>query len=200
MGAGQVLEALQASLQEAHAKIKDADNDKRARESAKSEAEETFGQLKQAVVDHKTAIKNATKIIETKHQEIKAAKSSQKKASSAIKIAQSKKDRLDSVEQDCFAPLKGAGAQGTDGHKSLSMLRRAGKEFCFHEDLVRVMPYVLRKPLDTRQTFDGLVVEDLSKEFKKHADALDIQLTDRKSAADECSSALQEAQSDVQNA
>merc|ERR1712224_752302 len=99
MGAGQDLEALQASLQEAHAKIK-----------------------------------NATKIIETKHQEIKAAKSSQKKASSAIKIAQSKKDRLDSVEQDCFAPLKGTGAQGTDGHKSLSMLRRAGKEFCFHED------------------------------------------------------------------
>lgn len=198
--AERVGEALQASLQEAHAKIKEADFDKKARDVARSDAEVALGQLRQSVADHRAAIKNTSRVIDTKRQAIKVAKKTQKQASTAMSTMQAKKQRLDAVEQDAFAPLKEMAAKGSDAQKRLSIVRKVGKEFGFHEEMMKVLPSVLKKELDKRQTFDGLVVERVGVEFAKHSGALDTHVKERASAVDESANILQETQLDLQHA
>merc|ERR1739848_936288 len=136
----------------------------------------------------------------TKRQAITAAKSSQKKALVTMKGTQARKHRLEAAEKYSFGPLKETIAKGADGQKRLSILRRAGKEFGFHEEMMKVLPSVLKKEFDKRQTFDGLVVERLDKEFEKHSGVLDTQLEECETVERECSSSLQAAQSEMQAA
>jgi len=193
-------DALQASLQEAHAKIKEADFDKKARDSARRDAEVALAQFRQAVVDHRAAIKNTTKVIDTKRQAIKVAKKTQKQASTAMNTMRAKKQRLEAVEQDAFVPLKEMVAKGADARKRLSILRTVGKEFGFHEEMMEVLPSVLKKDLDKRRTFDGLVVERVGVEFAKHSGALDAHVKERASVVDESTNMFLVAESDLQNA
>lgn len=195
-----VREALQTSLVEAHAKIKEADFDKRARESARTDAEANLERLKQAITDERKIVSNLTKFIETKRKAIQTAKTAQTKATAELKAAESKKRSLESVEKDAFGPLKEAFAEGSEGQKRLGVLRRVGKEYGFHSEMMNVMPAVLKKEIDRRQTFDGLVVQYLGVEFARHTDALDLKVKERGSHLTECSSMVQEAHTDLRTA
>lgn len=188
-----VEEALQDMLQRAHASIKGAQFEKEERQAAQAAAQVRLGELKQAVVDEKTTLRNSEKAIEASRKRIKIAEVAHKNAQGEVKLVEGKKKQLELAKESAYTPLKESSAGGSQGQKRLSTLRKVGKAYGFHNEMLSVMPAVLKKNVQKRQTFDGLVMQYLDVEFARHTGALESQIKERERNAEEQSVATQEA-------
>lgn len=79
-------------------------------------------------------------------------------------------------------------------------LRKIGKELGFHEVLLDAAPAVLRKQPDKRQTFDGITLDQLEKEFSKHTVVLDAAFLGEELALQQHCAAVQQAHESLSNA
>lgn len=104
---------------------------------------------------------------------------------------------MEVVAQESYEPLKYAPADGPEGAKRLAGLRRAGKAYGFHKELLSIAPVILRKPLDSRHTFEDLVVRQLASEFAKNATSLDTNIKDSEQAVQECADQMQTAEEEL---
>jgi len=194
---------LQAALQAAHVKIKSADEDKQARADAEVAAEARLAEVKQQLVNQKVALRKTEKALETNKEQIKSATVAQKLTEVQLKTVYNQKRKLESVQKDAYDPLKAAHAEGTEGQQRLSLLRKTGKAYGFHSEMLGVLPLVLKKQLDKRQTFDGLVTQYLDVEFARNLGSLaakaeegELSIADRVSQLQQAQEALQNAQED----
>lgn len=201
---GQVLKivetALQTKLREAQATVSRSDMEREARVEAQSAAECRIAEVKREIAEQKTSIKSFEKAIDSKRMEVGSAKEAQKSAESDFKTLETRKRQLESAEHDAYGPLKEVAAIGSDGNKRLSTLRRIGKAYNFHEELISVIPAILKKDLDKRRTFDNVVMQQLDVEFAKQQFSL---LTNVKDGADiiaERAFAVEEAKQAVRDA
>ena len=111
-----------------------------------------------------------------------------------------KRKELETVEKDVFGPLKELAAEGPEGQKQVAALCKFGKQHEFHKELINVVPATLRKQPDKRRTFDCVVVEQLEREFAKHAAKVDASMWDGERAVVECASNVELAQAELNNA
>merc|ERR1719271_239092 len=113
------------------------------------------------------------------------------------KKVQGRKRNLEAIERESYEPLRVAPADGPEGRKCLAGLRRAGKAYGFHKELLSIAPVILRKPLDSRHTFEDLVVRQLASEFAKNATSLDTNIKDSEQAVQECADQMQTAEEEL---
>mmetsp|Transcript_2986 Transcript_2986/g.5449 ORF Transcript_2986/g.5449 Transcript_2986/m.5449 type:complete len:411 (+) Transcript_2986:89-1321(+) len=200
---GEALTDIEARLssewEEAKAEY-EADADKSAREEALQQAESYISEQKQSIIDLKQAIKESAQAVTTAQEELNGAKMAQKSTHADKKRLEAKMMQLQTAEKDTYQPLKEASASGQKGTKSVKLLRKVGKDFGFHDVLMSVMPFVLKKQPDRRRTFDGITMQQLESEFSKHGAALEAALKEREAVMEESSEAVQAAHAAVQDA
>merc|ERR1711972_36489 len=91
-------------------------------------------------------------------------------------------------------------AHGTEGNRQLKGIQKFGKHFGFHEVMLDSVRAVLKKDLEKRRTFDGLVMDQLEAAFIKNYTIMKESLEDGQTEFQEQSEAVQEAQSRVDEA
>jgi len=143
------------------------------------------------------AVKDSLKTIDKKKQAIAKAKVVLQSQEVQAKRAQGKKRQLEAVEKETYEPLKYAAADGLEGSKRLATLRRAGKAYGFHKELLSIAPVILRKPLDSRHTFEDLVVRQLASEFNKYASSLGADVKSSEDAVKDCTRQLDSAEEEL---
>jgi DNA repair exonuclease SbcCD ATPase subunit len=185
---------LEEELQKAQSKVDSAQEDKVAREAAVTHAERHVHDLQNAILESKVAIKESNTSIGTSRKSLKVLQGAQRSSQEKLNALATKVEQLHSVEQSAYQPLKEAAAQGREGHAQLKCIRKLGKDFGFHETLLESVPGVLKRALDKRQTFDGLVMSQLEREFMKHYTDMETKLNDGGKELQEHTHAVQEAQ------
>lgn len=185
---------LEEELQKAQSKVDGAQEDKEAREVAVTHAECHVIDLQNAIVESKVAIKESNTSIGTSRKSLKALQEVQKSSQEKLHALARKVDQLHNVEQAAYQPLKEAAAQGREGNAQLKCIRKLGKDFGFQESLLESVPGVLKRTLDKRHTFDGLVMSQLEREFMKHYTDMEVKLNEGGKELQEHTHAVQEAQ------
>lgn len=185
------------ALRVAYRNIDGAGTEKLARIDAQAIAESHLQQLRNAVAERKKALASAEKAIEARRFDVVNAKAALKVAVSELKVVASKRSNMEAVEKDIYSPLREASAGRQDGQKSVQKIRKTGKEYGFHGELLSVLPAILRKHPDKRQTFDGIVMQQLEREFAKHSAKLKDAVSKSQACLDNHSFAVEAAQSRV---
>jgi len=186
-------EALQVALMEAQAKVKGADYEREGRVEAQAAAEAQLDELRRAVAERKLALGGSDKIIQKRHNDVAVAKAAQRSAMAEIKAVAGKKRQLEAAEKDAYEPLRDEPAAGPDGSKRLTVLRKVGKVYGFHNELLSVAPAILKKELDKRRTFDNLVMRQLEVEFRRNVGSLNSEIQDKEQILAERASEVQAA-------
>lgn len=169
----EINESLQQNVEDCKATIDGADEE-RKRQEALAAAAAHLATRRQSVVDCKSALQLAAAEIDAQREAIKETKSAQRSSEAAAKMVQERKRHLEVVERDAFEPLREMPAGGLDSKKRLATLRRAGKDFGFHKELMAVAGVVLKKRLESRRTFDQDVLRNLAREFEKNKTSLEV--------------------------
>jgi DNA repair exonuclease SbcCD ATPase subunit len=185
---------LEEELREAQIRVDGAQADKVAREAAVTDAEAHLDELKKTIVDSKVTIKESNTSIGTSRKSLKTLQGVQKSSQDKLIAIAAKVEQLHNVEKDAYQPLKEAAALGRKGNEQLKCIRKLGKDFCFQEALLESVPGVLKRSLDRRRTFDGLVMNQLEREFLKHYTDLEAKLKESEEKLREHSHAVEEAQ------
>jgi hypothetical protein len=189
--------SIQGTMDESQATVDNAEIEKESRTQALATAETLLVDSQQAVRDCKGKLKASLQDIDAKKEGISAAKSARVTHESEAKKIVNRKRQLELIEQESYAPLKDTPAEGVDGRKRLATLRRAGKAFGFHSELLTIAPVVLRKQLDARRTFDEMIVQQLEKEFNKNTIALDANIKESECGAQERIQAMESAEEEL---
>jgi len=201
---GKVLREINAGLHqfvsEATATVDGADAEREARVAVAAAAESKLAELRNAVVDCSRAEKEALQNIDDRRAAISEAKAARQSREMEAKKVQGRKRNLEAIERESYEPLRVAPADGPEGRKCLAGLRRAGKAYGFHKELLSIAPVILRKPLESRHTFEDLIVQQLTSEFAKNAGSLDVHIKHSKEAIMECEEQLQIAEAELANA
>jgi len=184
---------LQKCAEEAQATLDGADAEREARVAVAAVAEAKLVELRQAMVQLSRAVRDALKMTECRKIVIAAKRSTRQSQEAQVKKIQGRKRQLEEVERDSYEPLRRGPADGQEGQKHLAVLRRTGKAYGFQKELLSIAPVILRKQLDARHTFDGLVVDQLDNEFFKHFSALEA-------SAKDCERAIMEHTEEVRQA
>lgn len=185
------------ALRAAYEHVGGAGTEKTARIDAQAAAESHLEELTKIVAEKKKALTSAEKAIESSRVDVVNAKAALKVAASELKAVTAKKSALEVVEKDTYSPLKEMPAGGQDGQKRLQRIRKTGKEYGFHGELLSVLPSILKKQPEKRQTFDDIVMQQLEREFAKHSMKMEEAFSDSQAGMDNHSSAVESAQSAV---
>lgn len=166
---------LQSSVQDCKSAVDGAEDDQKGRQDALTAATEKLASLRLSALDCKSALKRAEKEVETQRQAIKDTKAAVKNSEAEAKKVNAKKRSLELAQRDAFEPLREVPAGGSaGGQKRLATLRRTGKAFGFHNELLNVAGVVFKKQLDSRRTFDNDVLRHIAREFEKNTTCLDV--------------------------
>eukprot|EP00927_Polykrikos_kofoidii_P045404 TRINITY_DN39377_c0_g1_i3.p1 TRINITY_DN39377_c0_g1~~TRINITY_DN39377_c0_g1_i3.p1 ORF type:complete len:601 (+),score=144.28 TRINITY_DN39377_c0_g1_i3:35-1804(+) len=159
-------------------------------------------ELKDAAVQRRQEAQEATKALFEARQTLQLAKAQLKQDEVELETLSAKMGNLRSAQEVALCSVKEGPAKGSSGQKHLRSLRKVGKEFGFHSVLLGVLPAVFKKPVDRRQTFDGLAVQQLEAEFAKGACSLEAGIQNftarvekRKASMEAAIAAVQEAES-----
>jgi len=198
---GKALREIDAGLQnlvkEAKIVVEGVDDEHANRLSTVTSSETKLGCLQQAVVACSQSAKDSQQSIYDAKCAISQAKARRQTHLAEAKKVESRKRQLETIAQESYEPLKFAAADGPEGVKRLAALRRAGKAYCFQPELLSIAPVILRKPLDSRHTFEDLVVRQLASEFKKNASSLSTNIKNSESALSECTQQLEIAEAQM---
>lgn len=172
-------EALACAVQEALVEVQTANQEITRQQEAVQAAEDAITGLQQTVSEARLGVQQAAKSMEVARKEFKTAKAVEKSIRKQSEAAVSHMAHLEAIDKKAYQPFKSAPATGAKGKKQLLQLRKAGKEFGFHDVLVNnTMPKVLTKRLDRRHTFDRLAMQQLDREFSKHRESLKSTIED----------------------
>jgi hypothetical protein len=185
---------LEEERRAAQEKVDGAQEDKAAREAAVVDAEIHLHGLKNTIAESKIAIKESTTSMSTSRKSLKAVQGAQKSSQDKLSTIAAKVEQLHTVEKNVYQPLKGAAAQGRKGQEHLKRIRKLGKDFGFQEALLESVPGVLKKSLDRRRTFDGFVISQLEREFKKNYTEMEGKLQQGEEELHENTNSVQETQ------
>lgn len=191
---------LQKCADEAQATLDGADAEREARVAAAAAAEAKLVELRQAMVQLSRAVRDALKSTECRKMAIAAKRSTRQSHEAQARKIQSRKRQLEEVERESYEPLRRGPANGQEGQKRLSILRRTGKAYGFQKELLSITPVILRKHLDARHTFDGLVVDQLDNEFFKHFSALEASAKDCEKAIMDRTEEMRQAEEELMGA
>merc|ERR1712014_347803 len=131
-----------------------------------------MGSAKQAVLDSKFELKDASKAISTEARGIAAVDKQLRSVAIKIQKWDNRRRIVKQIEKSAFQPLKEASLHGPAVKKQIQHLRKAGAKIGFDEELMSVAPSVLQKELERRHTFDKFVVQSLDIEFAKRVKEL----------------------------
>jgi len=190
-----VATALDNDVRQAQAAEDEAKNQHHARLAEQGEAELRFKVSKQAVLDGKLQLREAERAVIRENKAIAAVKVEKKTVAEEVKVMDVEKKHLQQVAETIYKPLKEASMDRNAAQKHVRQLCKAGQKLGFHKELLMVMPPVLRKELERRQTFDKTVVRSLDNEFAKHAQSLQSKLQENELALHQQDEALHEKQS-----
>jgi len=188
---------LQNVVEEARAEVDGADAERESRTSAAAAAETELAQSKESVIVQSRAVKEALKGIDETKAAIAEVKSTRQSHEVQSRKGLCRKRQLEEVEKQTYEPLKFAAAEGPDGNKRLSVLRRTGKAFNFQNELLSIAPVILRKPLDSRHTFEDLVVRQLASEFNKNVSAISAEIKNSEEAIQQSEQQFQAAEAEL---
>lgn len=192
---GKALREINSSLQtivnDCKAAVDGVEDEQKRRQEALTAAAAQLSTRRQTVVDCKSALKRAAKEIDTQRESSKEAKSAQRNSEAEAKNVHERKRHLETAEREAFEPLREAPASGSDGNKRLSTLRRTGKAFGFHNELLNVAGVVFKKRLESRRTFDNDVLRHIAREFEKNSSTLDVASRESEQAVDARKSAVE---------
>mmetsp|Transcript_54506 Transcript_54506/g.102101 ORF Transcript_54506/g.102101 Transcript_54506/m.102101 type:complete len:451 (-) Transcript_54506:186-1538(-) len=192
-----VLTSLQTSMQEAKAAVDGIDEEKKQRRELQETAECKVAKLKKTISDKKGAVASAAKAIEEASKAITDAKAGQKRAAVEMQKVESKKRRVEEVERDAYQKLRDASVQGSAAKKQVKSVCHVGKEYGFHKELLSIVPAIMKKTVDKRQTFDGQVLQSLDREFGKLASTFTSSIRNAGDAVAEQSAAVRSAQENL---
>jgi len=191
---------LQNFAKDAQAKLDAADDEREARVANAAAADEKLVELRQVLAERNRAVKDALKTIERTKAAIAAKRATRQSQEAEVKKVQGKKRHLEEVERESYEPLRRAAADGRAGQKQLAILRRTGKAFGFHKELLSIAPGILRKTLSARHSFDALIVCQLDNEFSKHVSSLEANGKNSEKAVLERTSEVREAEEELMEA
>jgi chromosome segregation ATPase len=166
--------SLHTRVQERKVAVAGAEHEEKSRQEALTAAADKVSSLRQSAADCKSGMQRAGKEIDTGREKIKGAKSACRSSAGEAEKIQDRKRHLEIAEREAFEPLREAPARGSQGNKRLATLRRTGKAFGFHNELLNVAGIVLKKQLASRRTFDNDVLQNLAREFEKSSTILDV--------------------------
>jgi len=191
---------LRKVAEDAQAILDGADGERENRLAAAAAAEAKCALLRHEMAEGSAAVKDAVKVIESRKAAIVTKRAMRQSQESEVKKVQIRKRHLELVEQESYEPLRRGPADGQEGHRHLEVLRRTGKAYGFHKELLSVAPVILRKQLVARHTFDALIVDQLDNEFSKHVSSLEANGIDAKRAVIELTQDVRQAEQDLMEA
>jgi hypothetical protein len=157
-------------------------------------------ELRRTISESKATLKESTKAIDTCRHGLTNAQAAQKASQVKLNSAAAQLGQLQNVDRDMYQPLKARAAHGAEGFKQLKCIEKVGKRFGFPETLLESARAVLKKELDKRRTFDGLVMSELETQFTKNYNIVESVLKDGQAEYQEQIDAAQEAQTRVDEA
>lgn len=187
-------------LSQAQKSLDNAATEREARVQAAADAEIKLLALQQDITKQRHRLKDALAFIDAKKTGLTAVKASQQVHEAEVRKLQSRKRQLEQVERDCYEPLKRAGASNHEGGRQMATLRRTGKAYGFHKELLGIAPVVLKKQLDSRRTFDNLILAQLANEFTKHSSALESETKSCEEEALKHSQDVEKAEAELEGA
>jgi len=191
---------LKKVTEDAHATLDNADAEREARVAAAAAAEAKLAVLRQAMMERSGAVKDALKLIECRKSAITAKRATRQSQEAEVKKVENRKRQLELVERESYEPLRRGPVDNQEDRKHLAVLRRTGKAYGFHKELLSVAPVVLRKQLDARRTFDALIVDQLDNEFSKHVRLLEADAKDTERTVMEHSQEVRDAEEELMEA
>jgi chromosome segregation ATPase len=180
----EISSALRAKVQDYAVAADGVNHEEKRRQEAAVAAEQRLATLRQDAIDYKSTLKRSAREIETQRETIREAKAAKNESEADAKNIEHRKHHLVAAERDAFAPLREAPAKGLAGKKCLMTLRRTGKAFGFHNELMHAAGTVLRKSLVSRRTFDNDVLRHVAREFEKRSNILDTALRESEQAVE----------------
>jgi len=173
---GEVLDKAEAELLAgvgaAEAKLGEARAQKDAREGDERAAAEDFSAKEEALAAAQGAADDAGRVLSEARAALASAEAGRAAGDAERGAAAGRKARLSSVLSEAFLPIKEGSAEPAAAKEGLAAVLAVGSDFSFDATLLKALPSAAQKAFGDRGTFDGLVMDQIEAEFKKHSDAM----------------------------
>eukprot|EP00747_Dinoflagellata_sp_TGD_P114250 gnl/TRDRNA2_/TRDRNA2_171891_c0_seq5.p1 gnl/TRDRNA2_/TRDRNA2_171891_c0~~gnl/TRDRNA2_/TRDRNA2_171891_c0_seq5.p1 ORF type:complete len:389 (+),score=151.34 gnl/TRDRNA2_/TRDRNA2_171891_c0_seq5:70-1167(+) len=159
-----IQESYQKAIDEEQAKVSGAEAEQARRQAALEAATQLTEAKKGSAKEKKDALAAAVAAKKAADDALKEAEKAQKTGDADLAATATKKEKLEQLKSETYAPLKEGTADGKNAGKLVSILQ---KEFGFDKTMLNTLPPALAKPAAERGHFDGLVLTQFEEECGK---------------------------------